>query len=53
MELARKKAKELSVIIVLKGHRTFIAMPGGKGYFNATGNPGMATGGSGDVLTGC
>jgi ADP-dependent NAD(P)H-hydrate dehydratase / NAD(P)H-hydrate epimerase len=52
MERAREKAKALSVIIVLKGHRTFIAMPGGKGYFNPSGNPGMATGGSGDVLTG-
>ena len=50
--LALQKAKELSVIIVLKGHHTFIAMPGGKGYFNTTGNAGMATGGSGDVLTG-
>lgn len=52
MELARSKAKELQVIIVLKGHNTFIAMPGGKSYFNSTGNAGMATGGSGDVLTG-
>ncbi len=52
LTLAREKAKELQLIIVLKGHRTFIAMPGGKAYFNNTGNAGMATGGSGDVLTG-
>lgn len=52
VDLAIKKAKDLSVIIVLKGHHTFVAMPGGKGYFNLTGNAGMATGGSGDVLTG-
>ncbi|MEJ7767343.1 MAG: NAD(P)H-hydrate dehydratase [Chitinophagaceae bacterium] len=52
LHLAISKAKELQVIIVLKGHHSFIAMPGGKGYFNSTGNAGMATGGSGDVLTG-
>lgn len=50
--LAQAKARELNVVIVLKGHHTFIATPGGKGYFNATGNAGMATGGSGDILTG-
>ena len=52
MRMAQQKAKELQVIIILKGHRTFIAMPGGNSFFNSTGNPGMATGGSGDVLTG-
>jgi len=52
LELAREKAKEYQCVIVLKGHHTFIAMPGGKGYFNSTGNSGMAKGGSGDVLTG-
>lgn len=52
LEKAREKARELDSIIVLKGRYTFIAMPGGKGYFNTTGNPGMATAGSGDVLTG-
>jgi ADP-dependent NAD(P)H-hydrate dehydratase / NAD(P)H-hydrate epimerase len=52
IQLALQKAKELKVVIVLKGHHTFIATPGGKGFFNSTGNAGMATGGSGDVLTG-
>ncbi len=52
IRLARKKAKELNVIILLKGHHTFIATPTRQGYFNNTGNAGMAKGGSGDVLTG-
>ncbi len=52
INLALSKAKELNIFIVLKGHYTFIATPDGKGYFNSTGNAGMATAGSGDVLTG-
>lgn len=52
IERARKKAIELRVVIVLKGHHTLIALPDGKAYFNTTGNAGMAKGGSGDVLTG-
>jgi NAD(P)H-hydrate epimerase len=52
IELALKKAKDLNIYIVLKGHYTLIATPEGKGYFNSTGNAGMATAGSGDVLTG-
>ncbi|MGV3657935.1 MAG: NAD(P)H-hydrate dehydratase, partial [Chitinophagaceae bacterium] len=52
LELVRQKAAELNCIIVLKGHHTFIALPNGQGYFNSTGNAGMAKGGSGDVLTG-
>lgn len=52
IELAIQKARQLGVVIVLKGHHTLIATPKGKAYFNNTGNAGMATGGSGDVLTG-
>ncbi|HRN49046.1 MAG TPA: NAD(P)H-hydrate dehydratase [Niabella sp.] len=52
IEMALLKAKELNVIILIKGHYSFIALPDGSGYFNITGNAGMATGGSGDVLTG-
>ena len=52
IEMALLQAKELNIIIVLKGAHTFIATPGGIGYFNNSGNPGMATGGTGDVLTG-
>jgi len=52
ISMAEKKSKELKVIIVLKGHHTFIALPDGRSYFNSTGNAGMAKGGSGDVLTG-
>lgn len=52
ISLAEKKAKELKIIIVLKGHHSLIAVPDGSCYFNNTGNSGMAKGGSGDVLTG-
>ena len=50
--VARAFAKEHQVIVVLKGHRTLIAEPDGKVWVNTTGNPGMATGGTGDILTG-
>jgi hydroxyethylthiazole kinase-like uncharacterized protein yjeF len=52
MEKAIGKAKEYNVFIVLKGAYTQVITPGGMSYFNSTGNPGMAKGGSGDVLTG-
>ncbi len=52
LEVARKFAREHELIVVLKGHRTLIAAPDSTVWVNPTGNPGMATGGTGDVLTG-
>lgn len=52
VDVARSFATERNVILVLKGSPTVIAAPDGQVYVNATGNAGMATGGTGDVLTG-
>jgi NAD(P)H-hydrate epimerase len=52
IEVASDFATTHRVYVVLKGHRTLLATPEGRVYINPTGNPGMATGGTGDVLTG-
>jgi hydroxyethylthiazole kinase-like uncharacterized protein yjeF len=52
INVARTFAREHELIVVLKGHRTLIAHPDGTVWVNTTGNPGMATGGTGDILTG-
>ena len=50
--VARKFAREHQLIVVLKGHRTLVVQPDGEAWINTTGNPGMSTGGTGDILTG-
>lgn len=52
LEKARTFAAKYKVIICLKGANTAVVLPNGEVHFNSTGNPGMATGGTGDVLTG-
>lgn len=52
LTLAMNYAAKYGIYIVLKGHRTVVCTPRNKVFFNTTGNPGMATAGSGDVLTG-
>ncbi len=52
LRLAKELAVRYGLVVVLKGAFTAICSPDGRAYFNATGNPGMAKGGSGDVLTG-
>jgi ADP-dependent NAD(P)H-hydrate dehydratase / NAD(P)H-hydrate epimerase len=52
IKIARTFAADHDLIVVLKGHRTLVAKPNGEVWVNTTGNPGMATGGTGDILTG-
>jgi NAD(P)H-hydrate epimerase len=52
IDIARDFAAAHQLIVVLKGARTVVATPDGTVWINGTGNPGMATGGTGDVLTG-
>ena len=52
LSVAREFAAAHRVHVVLKGHRTLVVGPDGRSFVNLTGNPGMATGGTGDLLTG-
>jgi NAD(P)H-hydrate epimerase len=52
LDMARDFAVQHQIYVVLKGYRTLVATPEGKVFINPLGNPGMATGGTGDVLTG-
>lgn len=51
-EIARQAAAYWDCYVILKGHQTIVAAPDGAMWVNSTGNPGMGTGGTGDVLTG-
>ncbi len=50
--IARQFARKHNLIVVLKGYRTLVVQPDGEAWVNTTGNPGMSTGGTGDILTG-
>jgi hydroxyethylthiazole kinase-like uncharacterized protein yjeF len=52
LEVALDAAAKWKAFVILKGFHTILATPDGRAYVNTTGNPGMATGGTGDVLTG-
>jgi NAD(P)H-hydrate epimerase len=52
LNVARTFAREHHLVLILKGNRTIIAFPNGVAWVNPTGNPGLATGGTGDILTG-
>jgi len=52
LKFAKLASNKFKVITVLKGDNTIVCNPEGAGYINTTGNPGMATAGSGDLLTG-
>ncbi len=52
LRVAREFAKNHELTVVLKGHRTLVVQPDSEAWVNTTGNPGMSTGGTGDILTG-
>ena len=52
LEKQRELAAKYNFVVIVKGAHTTVAIPNGTVFFNTTGNPGMATAGSGDVLTG-
>jgi len=52
IESSRKLSVEYGIYVILKGARTIVATPEGEVYINPTGNPGMATAGTGDLLSG-
>ncbi|WP_233509469.1 NAD(P)H-hydrate dehydratase [Pedobacter chinensis] len=52
VQTAKEQSKRLKIVIILKNQFTFICLPTGKCYINPTGNPAMAQGGMGDILTG-
>jgi len=52
VDSARRLAEATRSVVILKGQRSLVAAPGGQSAVNPTGNPGMATGGTGDVLSG-
>jgi ADP-dependent NAD(P)H-hydrate dehydratase / NAD(P)H-hydrate epimerase len=52
LEITLETAQQWQAFVILKGFHTILATPDGRAYVNTTGNPGMATGGTGDVLTG-